>query len=130
MVNNDSCCIAKILKVIQILQENTSVEHCDEGCDKPFLGPTKNCICFNTRPITLYTRNGNLFSAHFECDGKSGTSSVFRVENVEDCCAKLRVLAPDTCKQTFRATNSFVTVNLKCMCVVACLEDIALDDIC
>ena len=100
MVNNDSCCIAKILKVIEILQKNASCDSCEDGCDKPFLGPTLNCICYNTRPITLYTRSGELFTAF------------------------------DNTTQSYIATNNFITVNLKCMCVVACLNDLALDNIC
>lgn len=130
MVNNDSCCIAKILKVIEILQKNASCDSCEDGCDKPFLGPTLNCICYNTRPITLYTRNGELFTANYPSNGSISTSNVFRVEKVNDCCAKLRILAFNEPTQTYIATNNFITVNLKCMCVVACLDDLALDNIC
>jgi len=131
MVNNDSCCIAKILKVIEIIQKDASCgSSCEEGCGKPFLGPSLNCICYNTRPITLYTRSGELFTASYTEGGVSNTSNVFRVEKVDDCCCKLRILAFDTATQTYRATNSFITVNLKCMCVVACLDDLALENIC
>ncbi len=130
MVNNDSCCIAKILKVIEILQNNTSNDCCDEGCDKPFLGPTLNCICYNTRPITLYTRSGDLFTANYTNNNIELTSNVFRVERVDDCCCKLRILAFDADTQSYTATNSFITVNLKCMCAVACLSDLALENIC
>ena len=131
MVNNDSCCIAKILKVIEILQKNTSSDCCEEGCDKPFLGPTQNFICYNTRPINLYTKSGELFSARYNTiNNEISTSTVFRVEKVYDCCAKLRILAYDTATQTFTATSQFITVNLKCMCAVACLSDLALENIC
>lgn len=130
MVNNNSCCIAKILKVIEILQKNASCDSCEDGCDKPFLGPTLNCICYNTRPITLYTRSGELFTANYTSNGVMNTSNVFRVEKVHDCCAKLRILAFDNTTQSYIATNNFITVNLKCMCVVACLNDLALDNIC
>ena len=131
MVNNDSCCIAKILKVIEILQKEASCcESSCEGCDKPFLGPTANIICYNTRPINLYTRAGNLFSVTYIEDGVETTSTTFRVEKVDNCCAKLRILSFDTATNTYTATNSFVNVNLKCMCVVSCLDDIALENIC
>ncbi len=131
MVNNDSCCVAKILKVIEILQKNSTVDSCcSEGCDKPFLGPTQINTCYNTRPITLYTCNGSLFTVNYTSGGTANTSSVFRVEHVCDCCAKLRILAFDTTTQTYSATNNFVTVNLKCMCVVSCLSDLALENIC
>lgn len=131
MVNNDSCCIAKILKVIEILQRNSSGEDCCEnGCDKPFLGPSQSFVCYNTRPITLYTRSGELFTTNYTSNGVNYTSNVFRVEKVNDCCAKLRVLAYDTTTQNYTATNNFITVNLKCMCAVACLNDLALENIC
>lgn len=131
MVNNDSCCIAKILKVIEIIQKNSSsCDSCEDGCDKPFLGPSLNCVCYNTRPITLYTKSGDLFTASYTANGVLNTSNVFRVEKVEDCCSKLRILAFDDATQTYIATNNFINVNLKCMCVVACLDDLALENIC
>lgn len=130
MVNNESCCFAKILKVIEILQ-NKSDFCCDnnEGCTKPFLGPTLNIICYNTRPVSFYTRSGNLFEVSYTLDGVSGTSSVFRVEKVDNCCVKLRVLAFSSESGSYVATDSFVTVNLKCMCVIKCLSDLALENI-
>lgn len=128
MVKNDSCCVAKILKVIEVLQNNASDEPCDNaGCDKPFLGPTRHSKCYNTRPINLYTKNGNLFTAEYTNNCVDTISSIFRVEHVDDCCCKLRILAYDTAKHTYSATNNFITVNLKCMCAVACLNDLALD---
>jgi len=39
------------IKVIEILQNSsTNPACCEEGCDKPFLGPNQNFICYNTRP--------------------------------------------------------------------------------
>ena len=103
MVNNDSCCFAKILKVIEILQNSsTNPACCEEGCDKPFLGPNQNFICYNTRPVQFYTRAGTLFSASYTQDEEVLNSNVFRVEKVDD---------------------------LKCMCVLKCLNDVALENI-
>lgn len=130
MVNNESCCFAKILKVIEILQNKScNCESTNEGCDKPFLGPVQNLICYNTRPVSFYTRSGNLFEVSYTLDGTTGTSSTFRVEKVDDCCVKLRILAPDSTTGSYLATNSFVTVNLKCMCVLKCHDDLALENI-
>lgn len=129
MVNNESCCFAKILKVIEILQKKSCCcDGAEEGCSKPFLGPTQSVICYNTRPVSFYTRSGELFEVGYTLDGAVGTSSVFRVEKVDDCCVKLRVLAATT-DGSYQATNSFVTVNLKCMCVLKCLSDLALENI-
>lgn len=132
MVNNDSCCFAKILKVIEILQNNsTNSSCCNEGCDKPFLGPKQSCICYNTRPVQFYTKAGELFNAYFTEDGCVQSSNIFRVEKVNDCCVKCRILkrreCPEKKKDEIVATNNFITINLKCMCVVKCLNDIALD---
>lgn len=132
MVNNDSCCFAKILKVIEILQNSTNDSTCcEEGCDKPFLGPNQNFICYNTRPVQFYTRNGELFEVTYNEGETTLTSNVFRVERVQDCCCKCRILQPSTTPgtNTFVATNSFITINLKCMCVLKCLDDIALENV-
>ena len=61
-VENDSCkCIAEILTVINILQQNASCcgDCCLDTCDRGFLGCGTTTFNCNTRPITLYTCNGN-----------------------------------------------------------------------
>lgn len=127
---HSSCCLAKILRVIDILQKNASDDICvEEGCTKSYLGERGNILCYNTRPITLYTKTNALFTSTYELNGTTGTSSVFRVENVEGCCATLRVLAPSSEDPAtpYQKTSSFVTVNLNCMCALKCLTDIRLD---
>ena len=45
----DTCCLGKLLKVIDILQRNASGNDCfDESCTRPYLGSSPNIICFNT----------------------------------------------------------------------------------
>lgn len=124
MENNDNCCIAKILKVIDILQRESTCDLLSEGCDKPFLGNGKT-TAYNTRPIQLYTRAGNLFNVNYYVNNNLTTSNVFRVEDVNGCCAKLRILKKDCTKEitTYDSTNEFVTVNLECFCIVRCLAD-------
>lgn len=127
---NDTCCLAKILRVIDILQKNASDDICiEEGCTKSYLGERANLLCYNTRPITLYTKNNTLFTSTYELNGTTGTSNVFRVENVNGCCATLRILAPSApgSDSPYQRTGSFVTVNLNCMCALKCLSDIRLD---
>lgn len=128
MENNDTCCLAKILKVIDILQKECSNECVREGCDRPFLG-LNGCYIYNTRPITLYTRSGDLFNVNYYLNNQLTTSSVFRVENVKGCCATLRVLNAPTLEDssTFTATSEFVTVNLECFCILRCLDDTFLE---
>ena len=54
------------------------------------------------------------------------TTNTFRVEKINDCCCKCRLLNVDT-SGNITSTNYFVTINLKCMCVLKCLSDIALE---
>ena len=130
MENNEKCCLAKILKVIDILQKECSPECYPEGCDKPFLGNTEG-FNYNNRPITLYSKNGNLFTASYYVNNVLTTSSVFRVEDVNKCCCKLRILST-TVEQgvtTYNSTNEFITVDLNCFCILSCLDDIYLENL-
>jgi len=136
MCNNKDCgCIAEILKVICVLQQNAECgDTCLDTCDRGFLGRGNTCSNFNTRPVMLYTCFGNGIpwkmptSKEFNraCDGKDNTSCVFRVEKIDDNCATFRVLEP-ICEENrgdhFFATNSFFTMNLECCCVIRCLND-------
>jgi len=129
-------CICEILKVIYILQQNTSCNNtcCLETCDSPILNcsPISICQC-NTRPVTLYTCSGTLWTFPISRTGTTGeTSSVFRIEKLDDCCATFRVLAPNTDPATvdaqpFIATDSFFTIDLGCVCAIKCLRDTFID---
>lgn len=134
---NESCkCIAEILTVINILQQNANCnDTCLETCDRGFLGCGATTLSCNTRPVTLYTCSGNgtpwtmpTTRENVVC-GEDGTvcSSVFRVEKIDGCCATFRVLAPnpDTTETLipYVATNSFFTMNLNCVCALKCLPD-------
>lgn len=125
MENNETCCLAKILKVIDVLQKQCSSECISEGCDRPFLGGGEFSI-YNTRPITLYTRSGNLFTVNYYVNNVVTTSSTFRVEDVDGCCAKLRILQPNT-SGGYTSTNEFVTINLECFCILRCLSDTSIE---
>ncbi len=138
-VENDSCkCIAEILTVINILQQNASCcgDCCLDTCDRGFLGCGTTTFNCNTRPITLYTCSGNgtpwtmpTTKDNIDCTTTPGScSSVFRVEKIDGCCATFRVLAPnpDSAQAVtipYVATNSFFTMNLNCVCSLKCLQD-------
>jgi len=127
--NNDCSCFAKIIERIIGLQQQGDT-CCDfGGCDKPFLGNVVNVVCLNTRPITFYGCNGDQFIFPYTLNGVEGTSGVFRVENLDECCVKCRVLAPNPDTTTaptfpFVTTDDFFTINLKCVCALKCLGDI------
>jgi len=120
-------CIAEILKVILILQQSVSKnDACLETCDRGFLGQQCCPVCYNTRPIVLYTcgSGGTPLSLPISKDpNETVTSSIFRVEKLDECCATCRVLTFDAETATYVATNSFFTINLSCVCTIRCLDD-------
>ena len=131
MCNNsgDCKCIAEILTVINVLQQNAECgDACLDTCDRGFLGCSATSINCNTRPITLYLCGSStpLEMPISKDPTETETSSVFRVEKIDGCCATFRVLAPNTDTTSiypYITTNSFFTVNLNCVCVLRCLQD-------
>ena len=123
--NNSKCnCIAEILKVINILQnEICPGDSCLETCTRAFFGPSASAP-FNTRPVTLYTCDGTLIAIPISnIPSETTTSSTFRVEKVDGCCATLRVLTFNTDSGTYSSTSSFFTINTDCICAIKCLGD-------
>ena len=115
-------CIRNLFRLICLLQENSVNRHClEDGCSKPYLGPDINQICYNTRVVTLYTKNGTLLSSNYLDNGNILSSSFFRIEKVLDDCVVLRILS--NVDDTYISTNSFITVNLGCICAVKCVVD-------
>ena len=122
-------CITDILKVILLLQQSVCQnDTCLQTCDRGFLG--QNCTTFcNTRPIVLYTCSSGSTPIAMPISkdpNETTTSTVFRLEKLDDCCATFRVLAPNTepsASFPYVATNSFFTINLGCVCIIRCLED-------
>ena len=125
---NDCGCLTEILELIVSLQRREDPAREMEGCDKPFLGPCPSIACFNTRPVTFYTCcTTTPWTIPYTLNGVDGSSSVFRVENVDDCCCTCRVLAlnPDSTQLDvpYVATDSFFTINLNCVGALKCLRD-------
>ena len=120
--------ISETLNFIVTLQKNAGCNDAciDSSCTRPFLGPVGTTICFNTRPVTLYTCcTGALWEFPYEINGTEGTSTVFRVENVEGNCATFRVLIPNTVgdETTYTLSNSYFTIDLSCVLALQCLQD-------
>lgn len=127
--NNQNNCLSDILETILILQQQDQSCDIDNSCSKPFLGPSSSLICFNTRPINIYSCCNNiLWSMPYTLNDVEETSNVFRIENLSDECATFRVLAPntDTTTQTtnpYISTNDFFTIKLSCIGAIKCLGD-------
>ena len=117
-------CIAEILKVINILQDEVCPnDTCLETCTRTYFGPAVGAA-FNTRPVTLYTCNGTQIEMPISnTPGETTTSGIFRVEKMNGCCATLRVLTYDDTTSTYSSTNSFFTLNTDCCCSIKCLAD-------
>ena len=120
-------CIADILKVILLLQQSVCQnDTCLQTCDRGFLGQNSTSF-FNTRPITLYTCSSGTTPLAMPISrdpAETTTSTVFRLEKLDDCCATFRVLTPTTEGEfPYTTTNSFFTINLSCVCIIRCLDD-------
>lgn len=128
---NNSCssCIYDILNKILLLQKQDFDCNNYVGCDKPFLGPIVNNNCYNTRPIELYICcNGNPWSFDYTLsDGTTGTSNVFRIESLDECCCTCRILYYDDTTSNYLSTNQYVTIDLKCCGAIRCLQDVYID---
>lgn len=123
--NNDCSCFSRIVEKIICLQQQGDTLN-DFGCDRPFLGPTINNNGLNTRPVTFYGCTGEQFVFPYTLNGTDGTSGIFRVENLDECCCRCRILAPNpdtTSTNPYVSTDDFVTINLKCICAMRCLGD-------
>ena len=118
--------IKDILSFIVDLQRSSLCPTSDcEGCTRPFLGPL-NLVSFNTRPIQFICCQGTtLWTVPYTLNGETGTSTTFRVENVEGNCATFRVLASSdegsVCP--YILTNSYFTIDTDCILALQCLND-------
>lgn len=121
--NNCSSCITDILEKILVLQKQDY--ECDNfvGCDKPFLGPINNKTCYNTRPIQLFIcSTGTPWTFTYN---NTDSSSILRIENLDDCCCTCRILYTDN--NELIGTNEFVTIDLTCCGAIRCLDDTYID---
>ena len=122
-------CILNLLKVIDLLQRNSiSSKTLEEGCNRPFLGPSMNLSCYNTRPIMLFNCcTGMPWSFTYTINNQTSTSDVFRIEAIDDCCCTCRILYLDTTTNRYLGTSEFFTINLDCVGALRCLPDTFID---
>ncbi|MDD2489982.1 MAG: CotY/CotZ family spore coat protein [Bacilli bacterium] len=136
--NNEDCkCIGDILRIIYLAQKNAKKHDELDTCDRKFLGGLGCRVECNTRPVQLFLKcnNGNqplqMSTTKEPINETTCFSNVFRIEKIEDCCATFRVLEKEeACPRgpiTFAATDSFFTIDLRCVCIIKCLEDTFVD---
>ena len=127
-MNNENC-LASILKVINVLQNN-AIDNCDinNSCTRPFLGDIPNVTCFNTRLITLYRCDNSLVTLPYTLNGTAATTTIFRVENVS-CNTVTVLLIQDNGDGTYTNTNTFATINLGCICAIRCIGDVTITNV-
>lgn len=125
--NTKNTSLAEILEVILCLQQSKNECCIDNSCSRPFLGPNADIICFNTRPITIYSCcNNTLWTMPYTLNDASNTSSVFRIESLDDECATFRILAPNPDQASalpYVSTDEFFTIKLSCIGAIKCLND-------
>lgn len=122
-----NCCLSELLKEILMLQNRDINNSSCGGCDKPFLGPSLNCMCYNTRPLSFYNcQTGNLWSIQYTLNGSVSSSTVFRIEKLDDCCCTCRILIENT-DGTYTPTTQFFTIDLNCVSAVQCHPDVFID---
>ncbi len=134
MNNNLDNCLAKILNVIKVLQNNAEKTNCeDTSCTKPYLGPNANFLCFNTRPIMLYKCDNSPITLDYtNASGTSETTNVYRVESVTNDSVGVLLLNSTTDANgntTYENTNTYATINLDCVCAIRCLNDTIVNNI-
>lgn len=115
--------IKDILNFIVNLQKNICPGNDCEGCTRPFLGPS-DFLTYNTRPVSFVCCQGTtLWNMPYTLNGETGTSTAFRVENVDCNCATFRILAPNEGTFPYSLTNSFFTIDIDCILALQCLPD-------
>lgn len=124
MCNNNGNCIAEILeKILMLQQQNNNITSL--GCERPFLINTTSA---NTRPINLYCCCTNsIWTMPYSYNGEEGTSTIFRVENVNENTATLRILINN--EGIYTATDNFFTIDLDYVSCVKCLDDELINNI-
>lgn len=119
------CCNTYIEEIIcRILELQGEDLDSELGCDRPFLGPNASNNAYNTRPIQLYNRyTAEPWSFDYSSGDTSGTSNIFRIENIEQCCVTVRLLAGDG-SSGFTNTNQFATIDLCSIGAIRCFNDV------
>lgn len=132
--DDDVCCVCKRVRQIDRLQRKFGQEAGCLSCESHILGSNAPGVNeFNTRPFILYTEDGTVFSTVTSIDPTDQTPEtvgfVYRVEEVRECCAVLRVLTVTgttpvrVIGAVVAPTNMCITVDLCEFIAIQCLPD-------
>ncbi|TXC90721.1 spore coat protein [Metabacillus litoralis] len=134
MKNKDLNCVCSAVEDILDQQEAVS-EKCPTSCYSNLLNPVKTLG--DTIPFILLSDKGDPFHAFGNVGSKQCfKTNFFRVENIHDCCATLRLLLPLDChghhaekicdvKELIKTQNC-IEVDLTCFCAIQCLSPLLL----
>ena len=125
---NKENCLANILKVINVLQNNAEKVDCNYGCTKPFLGNIAINPCFNTRLVTFYRCDNSLVTLPYTQNDVVEQTTIFRIENVT-CDSVTVALIRDNGDGTYTNTLTYATINLGCICAIRCIGDTTLNNV-
>lgn len=122
-MENCNTYISEIINKILLLQRQDF--DCDlNGCDRPFLGPSSSTLTYNTRPVRLFNRyTAQPWDFSYTSGSTTGTTNVFRIEDVEHCSVTVRLLILDETTSTYTSTNQFVTIDISSIGAISCLAD-------
>ena len=119
-MNNENC-LANILQVINIIQNNAINIECNNTCTRPILGEVSN-TCFNTRLVTFYRCDNSLVTLPYTLNDTESETTVFRIMNVSKNSVNV-LLIKDNDDGTYTNTNTYATINLGCICAIRCIGD-------
>lgn len=127
-MNNENSCLTNLLKVITTLQDNIErIDNISNSCTRPFLG-FNTTQPFNTRVVTFYRCNNTPIALPYNNGQETLTTNVFRVQSVS-CNTATLLLLIDNGNGTYTSTNTYATINLKCVCAIQCLGDTTIANI-
>ncbi|MGO4899879.1 CotY/CotZ family spore coat protein [Bacillus sp. GM2] len=133
-------CVCEAVENIHDLQNAIEGEGCPTSCFSNLLSPSRHLG--DTIPFIIYTSKSKPFVAFGNVGelqaGPCFSTVFFRVEDIKDCCATLRLLIAfdenrrvldfteekDKICDVFRLekTNFCVEVDLECFCAIECLN--------
>jgi spore coat protein Y/spore coat protein Z len=128
MMRNKNCVCDAVENILD--QQEAVNDKCSTSCYSNLLNPVKSLG--DTIPFILFNEKGSLFKAFGNVGGDCFETAFFRVENIKNCCATLRLLLPldchghlahDVCDvKKLVKTKNCVEVDLTCFCAIQCLS--------